>query len=88
MKACVIGIGNMGRHHVRIYAQHPQIDLKGLCDYNEDTGKYYAEKFDTRYYKNHMEMLDQEDPDLVSLATPTSTHNSIGKKVLNRKRRN
>ena len=84
MKACVIGIGNMGRHHARIYAENHQTKLKGICDYNEETGKHYAGKFGTRFYKNHIEMLDKEDPDLISLATPTSTHNSIGKDVLKR----
>jgi len=84
MKACVIGIGNMGRHHTRIYAENHQIELKGICDYNEETGKSYSEKYNTRFYTNHIEMLDREKPDLVSLVTPTSTHNEIGKEVLSR----
>jgi UDP-N-acetylglucosamine 3-dehydrogenase len=84
MKACVIGIGNMGRHHARIYAENHQIELKGICDYNEETGKSYSEKYNTQFYNNYIEMLDREKPDLVSLVTPTSTHNEIGKEVLNR----
>ena len=83
MKACVIGIGNMGRHHVRIYAQHPQIDLVGICDYDEKSGKYYSEKYGASYYNDHIDMIYKENPDLISLVTPTSTHNSIGKEVLN-----
>ena len=84
MKACVIGVGNMGRHHIRIYSQHPNVNLVGVCDRDQKLGSYYSGKYKTRYYGDYLKMLDEERPDVLSLATPTSTHNIIGKQVLDR----
>ncbi len=83
MKACVIGVGNMGRHHIRIYSENNRVDLVGICDRDQKLGAYYSDKYETRYYENYVEMIKQEKPDILSLATPTSTHNQIGKEVLN-----
>ena len=38
IKAEVIGIGNMGRHHARIYFELPNTELVAICDINEKIG--------------------------------------------------
>jgi len=84
LQACVIGVGNMGRHHARIYFENNQVQLRGISDSNTEVGRKYADKYDIDFFTNYNKMLDTIKPDLVSLVTPTSTHYEIGKEILNR----
>lgn len=72
----VIGLGNMGRHHLRILNQ------MGLeiyeCDINpESPYRYNLDKFERDY-----KMLPFYNIDFVIIATPTSTHFKIMKYFL------
>lgn len=84
MKACVVGVGNMGRHHARIYSRYPDVYLTGVCDRDFTTGIIISEKYGTKYYSDFRKMMDIEKPDIVSLATPTTTHKFIGSEIIDR----
>lgn len=83
LKIAVIGVGNMGRHHARIYSEMKVCSLVAVADLNETVGKELAEKFRCTYYKNYLEMLATEKPDIVSVCVPTSMHYQIAKDVIN-----
>ena len=85
LKAAVIGVGRMGRHHARNYSQMRGLELVGVSDTDETTGQKAAREFKTRFYKNYLEMLEDENPQLVSLATPTRFHHPIALDVIRRK---
>ena len=85
LKAAVIGVGSMGRHHARNYSQMRGLELVGVSDTDETTGQKAAREFKTRFYKNYLEMLEDENPQLVSLATPTRFHHPIALDVIRRK---
>ena len=71
----VIGVGNLGRHHARIYAQSKQADLVGVCDNNAKTAKKIARKHKTAYFTDYKELFGKVEA--VSIATPTNTHGEI-----------
>ena len=85
LRVAVIGVGNMGRHHVRNYANINNVNLVGICDHSEKLGVKLSKEFKTSYYKDYRELLDLEKPQLVSIAVPTKIHYPIAMEVIKRK---
>ncbi len=83
MRVAVIGVGRMGRHHVRIYSQ--LAELVAVSDVNEESGRQIASQFKCKYYKNYLEMLDSEKLDAVSVVVPTPMHKQVAMAVIQRK---
>lgn len=76
LKAAVIGVGSMGRNHVRILKQIDGVSLVGVCDVKEDTLVSVASDFGARPFTAYQDLL-AEKPDLVSIAAPTSLHQAM-----------
>lgn len=77
MNAAVIGVGNMGRHHVRNCSEIANINLVAIADINEKIGQPLAEKYHCRFYKDYREMLKKEKLDFVSICVPTKLHKKV-----------
>jgi len=79
--ACgVIGVGQLGQHHVRIYKELPQADLVGIYDSDPARMAEIAEAHGTKGYDSLEKLL--EDVSAVSIVVPTNMHYETGKKVL------
>lgn len=76
MRAGVIGLGNMGRHHARIYKEMKDVDLVALADVNL-TPMLEFDACGISKYTDWKMMLENEKLDMVSIVTPTSTHYEI-----------
>jgi predicted dehydrogenase len=72
--AAVIGVGNMGRHHARVYSELPGVNLVGVFDVNEEQARETAEDHGTRAM--NMEAL-LHAADVASIAVPTQYHADI-----------
>jgi predicted dehydrogenase len=72
MRTGVVGVGRMGQHHCRIYANLRQTNLIGIYDKNFRVAQEIASRHDTVYFSNVDDLLDQVDA--ISIATPTPTH--------------
>ena len=72
--AAVIGVGNMGRHHARVYSELPCVNLVGVFDVNEEQAREVAEDHGTRAM--NMEAL-LHAADVASIAVPTQYHADI-----------
>lgn len=77
----VIGVGNMGQHHVRILSLLKDIELVGVCDSNFARGIEIASQYQTHFYENYEELLPHIDA--VCIAVPTKLHHEVGEKCLN-----
>ena len=77
LKVGQIGGGIMGQQHMTIYQQYHRSQIKALATPNPTRGKEISDQFGVTYYENHQEMLDTEDVDAVSIATPDFAHFSI-----------
>jgi len=73
----VIGLGNMGRHHARIYAQMEDVKLVAASDVREEAEEI-AKRYGARFYRDYREMLEKERPEAVSVAVPTGLHREVG----------
>ncbi|HSQ94279.1 MAG TPA: Gfo/Idh/MocA family oxidoreductase [Methanoregula sp.] len=84
MDVGVIGVGSMGRNHVRIYSELKSVDSLGIYDVNTDAAKALGEKHGATVYKSIGELLDNTDA--VSVVVPTQFHSKVVGEVFSKKR--
>ncbi len=77
INVAVIGLGNMGKHHARNYAQLETVNLVAVCDLDADLAKNTAAKFNCKYFTDYRLMLDQENIKAVSIVVPTIYHKDV-----------
>jgi len=78
LKAAAIGVGSLGRHHARNYAELAReslVDLVGICDIDMDTAARVSSDNGCASFADWRELLGKTN--LVSIATPTETHAEI-----------
>ena len=76
IKVGVIGLGAMGRNHLRIYSELPDVELAGIADIDYGLAQSLAKKYRTKSFRDYKDLL-QEDLDAVSIAVPTSLHREV-----------
>ncbi len=82
LKTCVIGVGNMGRHHARVYKSIDECKLVAVADISAEA-RDVALQYKCKYYSDYMEMLESEDVEAVSICTPTSLHKEVAIDCIN-----
>jgi predicted dehydrogenase len=78
----VVGIGNLGQHHFRIYhSMSDLVNLVAVADVDENKLEKYRKVYPEIYFTNDFKkILDKVDA--ISLVVPTSLHYKIGKEIL------
>ncbi len=84
LNCAVIGVGNMGRHHARVYAEMKNVNLVAIADVHGKSARGIAGKFKCGYYKDYRRMLDTEKPEAVTIAVPTSLHREVALACIDR----
>lgn len=74
IKVAVIGAGSMGKNHVRVYSELPEVQLVAVSDVDENVASSISRRFGIRAYTDYREMLEKECPQAVSIAVPTKLH--------------
>ena len=74
MRAAVIGLGAMGRHHVRILGALDGVKLVAVADVSSDAVARSTSGTTLAGYTDIERMLDEVQPDLVTIVVPTSLH--------------
>ena len=77
----VIGVGRMGRHHARVYAQLEGADFVGVVDHDEDRRTEIVEEWGGTAFSSVEELIDA-GVDAVTIATPTVTHLDVAAPLL------
>ncbi len=81
IKVGVIGVGSMGKNHVRSYAALKNLcEFKGVYDLDQNSAKEIADSYGVKAYSSLTELM--KDVDAVNIATPTTTHYNIAKKAI------
>ena len=81
LKIGIIGIGSMGKNHVRVCSEKDNIKIIGISDINKSIAKTVAKKFGIKPFFDYKEMLKEIDAAII--ATPTITHYKITMDLLN-----
>jgi UDP-N-acetylglucosamine 3-dehydrogenase len=84
LKAAVIGVGMMGRNHARVYAQMEGSRLVAAADPDATVLEPIARTYQVKVYTDYVQMLDEEKPDLVSIAVPTRLHRQVAVTAMKR----
>lgn len=80
LRVGVIGTGHLGTYHAQNYAKIPSAHLVGVYDTDSERAQKLAQELNTTAYPSMEALLASVDA--VSVATPTQTHYSVGKTVL------
>ena len=74
MRAAVIGVGHLGKHHARILASLPGISLAGVVDIDAARAAEIAAEYGTSAFDNARDIQGLE---LAVIAAPTESHVEI-----------
>lgn len=80
LNAVVIGVGALGQHHARIYANHPKTRLLAVVDSDEKARTDHAKKWGCQAAASLEELT--EPIHLASVVVPTMAHYSIAARLL------
>lgn len=80
LKVAVIGVGNLGRHHARVYSELPDVELVGVIDLDEKRAGKIARRLGTSSFRD---LGDLPGPvDAVSVVVPTDSHHLVASRAL------
>lgn len=82
LKVAIIGCGRVAFHHGEMLRGLPDINVVACCDLIEEKVQKLALQLNCRAYLNYHEMLQKEEVDMVTLATPTGAHYEHVKDIL------
>jgi predicted dehydrogenase len=81
IRVAVVGVGDFGRNHVRVWREIEGAELIGVIDTNAERAQKVAAEFGTRVLRD-LDALTSDGIDAVSLAVPTAEHARIGSRIL------
>lgn len=84
LKVAVIGVGAMGRNHVRVYYELPDVKLVGVSDLDGNAAASATRLYSTQTFTDYRQMLDETKPDAVTIAVPTEYHRETALEVISR----
>jgi len=76
----IIGVGYLGMQHARILSYLEEAELKGVADIDFKKAMQIGNRHGVKYFEKFEDMLDEIDAGII--ATPTSEHFSISKRLL------
>lgn len=78
----VIGAGFWGKNHIRVLSELPNVNLKAICDVDQERAAKLGVAYRIPYYTRLDMLLDRRDVEAVTICTPTVTHYSIALRAL------
>jgi predicted dehydrogenase len=76
----VVGLGEWGRHHVRVYHELPEAHLAGVVSPDADETRAFSRKYETPGFASHRDLIGKVDA--VSIVAPTIFHFEIARDLL------
>ncbi len=76
----VVGLGQWGQHHVRIYHHLPAVTLAGVVDTAPNEVAAFSRRYGTPGYQDYRMLLGKVDA--VSVVVPTAQHYQIAREFL------
>lgn len=75
-RVAVVGCGEFGRHHARVYREMENVELAGVFDQNAERAAQIAQEFQTRTFESLEDLRGAVDA--ASVAVPTVAHRETG----------
>ena len=83
IKVAVLGVGSLGQHHARLYAELAAaglVEFAGIFDAHAETARKIAAKHNLRVFNSVAEAA--ANADALNIVTPTITHFDLAKQLL------
>jgi predicted dehydrogenase len=80
VRVALVGTGEFGRNHARVYREVPGAELVGVYDKDPDRAAQVATEFQTRALSSAEELRGVADA--VSVAVPTVEHSAVGCRLM------
>ena len=80
VRVAVVGTGEFGRNHARVYREMKDAELVGVFDSNTERGRAAAAEFHTRTFASLDELADRSEA--ASVAVPTAEHAKVGSRLM------
>ncbi|MCH9024401.1 MAG: Gfo/Idh/MocA family oxidoreductase [candidate division Zixibacteria bacterium] len=80
IKTAVVGVGALGRHHLRWYSKIAESELVGLYDIDPERAKQYSEEYKITAFESLDDLC--KSAEAVSIVTPTTTHCEIASTLI------
>lgn len=77
VKMAVVGVGGMGGNHVYNLASLPNVELTAVCDIDHGVADRVAAQYGVPAYYDHLDLLEQGQPQAITIATPHYDHTPI-----------
>lgn len=74
LKIALVGAGGWGWQHARVFAARPDVNFCAIAGRTAARTEARAREFGTKAYTDIGEMLERENPDLVSVCLPNEGH--------------
>lgn len=72
----------MGKNHVRVYHEMPEVELVGVVDQDRDAAERIGGIYHVPAYTDFKEMVKRERPEAVSVVVPTRAHYPVANALL------
>ncbi len=82
IKLGLLGVGHLGKIHLKCLLAIDQIELTGIFDSNTEVAQILAQKHKLRLFNSYEELLDCSEA--VDIVTPTSTHFKLAQQAIRR----
>lgn len=80
IRVAVVGCGEFGRNHARVYKEMKGVNLAGVFDSNAARAEKFAAEFGTRPFRSLDELRNAVDA--ASVAVPTVAHDEVGCRLM------
>jgi len=82
LKTAVVGVGSLGRHHLKWLAQLPQSELVGLYDLDREKAARYASEYKIASFDSLAALA--ENAQVACVAVTTSAHYEVAAELIDR----
>ncbi len=82
MRVAVVGVGNLGKHHARVYTELPDVELAGVVDVDARTAEKIARRLGVSAHARLSDIPGKLDA--VSVVVPTEAHRPVALEALER----
>ena len=80
LKIGVVGVGHLGKIHLKCIQQIAEYELMGIFDSNDEVSKKVSNEFETKAFDSFDELLEQCD--VIDIVTPTLSHFDYARKAI------
>lgn len=75
IKLGLVGLGHLGKIHLKCILQIPEIILVGCFDVNQESAESFCKEFGVVHYESIDQLI--QDAEAIDIVTPTTTHYDI-----------